>query len=164
MKKTDWKDIAELVGITAIVVSLVFVALQLRQSQEIAIAELRQARQAANVELNSLIASHSDVWFRGSSGEELDDGDRTIYRRLIEALHWSYWTTWSRNAQFDLDAPSRITTADFAGLLHRNPGAQAAWEDYVETREAVRKKAFPDYGQNRFIAAVRADLEALERD
>jgi len=33
MKKTNWKDIAELIGILAIVVSLVSVAFQLRQAQ-----------------------------------------------------------------------------------------------------------------------------------
>jgi hypothetical protein len=35
---TNWKNIAELVGITAIVSSLIFVGLQLKQTQEIAIA------------------------------------------------------------------------------------------------------------------------------
>ena len=39
MRKADWKSIAELIGIAAIVASLLFVGLQMRQSQEIAIAE-----------------------------------------------------------------------------------------------------------------------------
>ena len=34
--KTDWKSIAEFVGIVAIVASLIFVGLQLRQEQEVA--------------------------------------------------------------------------------------------------------------------------------
>jgi len=38
LKPTNWKDIAELIGITAIVASLIFVGLQLKQSQEIAMA------------------------------------------------------------------------------------------------------------------------------
>ena len=40
MKKTDWKDIAELVGIAAIVASLVFVGLQMQQDRVHARAEL----------------------------------------------------------------------------------------------------------------------------
>lgn len=40
MRKTDWKDIAELVGIVAIVASLVFVGIQLRQDRTLARAEL----------------------------------------------------------------------------------------------------------------------------
>jgi len=44
MKKTGWKDTAELIGIAAIVASLIFVGLQMRQSQAIAIADQYQAR------------------------------------------------------------------------------------------------------------------------
>ena len=47
MKKADWKDTAELVGIAAIVASLVFVGLQMRQSQVIAIAGQYQDRTEA---------------------------------------------------------------------------------------------------------------------
>ena len=40
----SWKDVAELVGIIAIVASLIFVGLELRQSQQIAIAGQYQDR------------------------------------------------------------------------------------------------------------------------
>lgn len=46
MKAEDWKSVAELVGIAAIVASLVFVGLQMRQSQDIAIAQQYQDRAA----------------------------------------------------------------------------------------------------------------------
>ena len=47
MKNVTWKTVFETAGILAIVVSLVFVGLQLRQSQEIAIAAQYQARAQA---------------------------------------------------------------------------------------------------------------------
>jgi hypothetical protein len=47
MKNVTWKTVIEAAGILAIVVSLVFVGLQLRQSQEIAIAAQYQARAQA---------------------------------------------------------------------------------------------------------------------
>lgn len=50
MKPTSWKDMAELVGIVAIVVSLVFVGLQLKQSQNIALAASFQSRTATLAE------------------------------------------------------------------------------------------------------------------
>ena len=50
MKKHDWKSFAELVGIAAVVASLVFVGLQLEQSQEIAIAEQYQNRSDSTLE------------------------------------------------------------------------------------------------------------------
>jgi hypothetical protein len=50
MKSASWKDIAELVGIAAIVASLIFVGLQMKQSQDIAIAQQYQDRSAAALE------------------------------------------------------------------------------------------------------------------
>ena len=44
MKQTNWKDIAELIGIAAIVASLIFVGLELRQTQSALIASTYQAR------------------------------------------------------------------------------------------------------------------------
>ena len=50
MAAKDWKDIAELVGIAAIVASLIFVGLQMRQSHEIALSEAHQQRAAMTSE------------------------------------------------------------------------------------------------------------------
>jgi hypothetical protein len=52
MKNSDWKDTAELIGIVAIVASLGFVGLQLRQSHEIALATQYQARAEATQNLH----------------------------------------------------------------------------------------------------------------
>ena len=58
MKPIDWKDIAELVGITAIVASLIFVGLQMKQSHEIALADIYQARTTMVVEWGNDLASN----------------------------------------------------------------------------------------------------------
>jgi hypothetical protein len=57
MIKSNWKDIAELVGIAAIVASLLFVGLELRQSQEIALSEAYQQRAAIEISNASAIAT-----------------------------------------------------------------------------------------------------------
>lgn len=44
MKAASWKDIVEFVGIAAIVASLIFVGLQMKQTQEIALSAAYQAR------------------------------------------------------------------------------------------------------------------------
>ena len=51
MKSTNWKDIAELIGIAAIVASLVFVGLQMKQSQDIALSVANQTRADATVSM-----------------------------------------------------------------------------------------------------------------
>jgi hypothetical protein len=60
MKNSDWKDIAELFGIAAIVASLIFVGLQMKQSQEIAIAEQFHNRAIA---VMSLYESHMETGY-----------------------------------------------------------------------------------------------------
>ena len=57
MKTMSWKDIAEFVGIAAIVASRIFVGLQLKQSQEIAIASASQTRTAISMEMLTAIAT-----------------------------------------------------------------------------------------------------------
>lgn len=59
MKTTSWKDVAELIGIAAIVASLVFVGLQMKQSHEIALAEIYQARTTMLVEWDNDMASNT---------------------------------------------------------------------------------------------------------
>ena len=46
MKSIDWKHISELIGMAAIVASLIFLAFQIRQEEDIAISEIRFATEA----------------------------------------------------------------------------------------------------------------------
>ena len=57
MQTTSWKDIAELVGIAAIVASLIFVGLQMKQSHEIALSAAYQARTEVLVEFMTAMAT-----------------------------------------------------------------------------------------------------------
>ncbi len=51
MQFSKWKDAAELVGLATIVASLIFVSLQLKQGQDIALASQYQARAETTQEL-----------------------------------------------------------------------------------------------------------------
>ena len=57
MKPSSWREVVELIGVAAIVASLVFVGLELRQSREIAISEAYQMRAAIEVSHGAAIAS-----------------------------------------------------------------------------------------------------------
>ena len=50
MKHSNWKEIAEVIGIATIVASLVFVGIELRQSQMIAVASQYQSRIGFNLQ------------------------------------------------------------------------------------------------------------------
>ena len=65
MKNSNWKDIAELIGIAAIVASLLFVGLQMKQSQDIAIAAQYQERANTAIEYYSSFMSDPAISDRG---------------------------------------------------------------------------------------------------
>ena len=77
------KDVAEFVGITAIVASLIFVGLQMRQMGAIARSEMYGNDLANSLAVNSAIAAHSNVWARGSRGEDFDPVDAEIFCRQV---------------------------------------------------------------------------------
>ena len=61
----NWRELAEILGIAAIVASLVFVGMQLRQEQEIALAEIFDASESSaaaidfQINENTVITSYS---------------------------------------------------------------------------------------------------------
>ena len=79
MKPIDWKSIAELIGISAIVVSLIFVGVQLQQDRDLAqVSSYGSVAESTNG-LSELVQSNSEVWVRGLSGEELDDAESAVF-------------------------------------------------------------------------------------
>ena len=94
MKINHWKDLVELTGIVAIVASLVFVGLQLKQSQDIAIAEQYQNRAIAAQEyllwwvdndqfLRRSVSHVESLYESGESLYESGEGDEN-FRELFE--------------------------------------------------------------------------------
>ena len=100
MTRTTWKETAELIGIAAIVVSLVFVGLQLKQSQDIVLSELDAALNAIDVEITGNIGDHADVWVRGNNGAQLSDSELAIYGRLVSDINTRHQTSYRRNIRF----------------------------------------------------------------
>ncbi len=83
MKANNWKDIAELVGIAAIVASLVFVGLQMRQSQDIAIADQYQNR--ADTALEWYVArAESPLLFAATTSRIADNAALGNYSKVIQ--------------------------------------------------------------------------------
>ena len=52
MQKTHWKDIVEVVGIAAIVASLIFVGFEMRQTRQLAMADAYQKRTELEMQLS----------------------------------------------------------------------------------------------------------------
>lgn len=102
MKMNRWKDLVELIGIVAIVASLLFVGLQMKQSQDIAIAEQYQNRAIAAQDymmwqvdneqrLREVVGYVKSLYESGDAGEAFNElfetqGPEFLATKLIEDL------------------------------------------------------------------------------
>jgi hypothetical protein len=137
----NWKVAAELVGISAIVASLIFVGFQLKQDRDVAIAESTQASEASSAEFNALIAEYADVWLKGRNDEGFSETDLIIMRRLVDALHRRARYTAQMRRQ--LGKSGKAALRDLAIILYENPGARRIWDAQTENEAIYFEKMEP---------------------
>jgi len=159
MRERNWKDIAELVGISAIVLSLVFVGMQMKQSQQLAWAGSVLTMRANVIEERSLQAEHIDVWIRGNAGEELNVRDYEIYKILFSNRQSGEFFNWIAIGQLDTQNEG-VAPQMLARFLYQNPGARAEWHlrrGRAEELGVRREGIFPA-----FAAEVESVLMSLD--
>ncbi|NOR36686.1 MAG: hypothetical protein GQ577_08060, partial [Woeseiaceae bacterium] len=143
MEFKKFNEIAELVGIVAIVASLIFVGLEMRQSQKIALAEIEANHVSASVEIQSLISDNSEVWTRGIANEELDDSDAAIFESMLVALSDRNWSLQYQMRLLDRHDYADAVVHQFAAYLHRRPGLRRALTEREANMKADRELVTP---------------------
>ena len=103
MNKTDWKDTAELVGIAAIVASLIFVGLQLRQESAIAARESSSDFVEAGIEMAQLFSDNRQVWRKALDGESLTKDEEVTFDALVRVFYLDRRNRYERR-QLGIDA------------------------------------------------------------
>jgi hypothetical protein len=159
MKSTDWKDIAELIGIAAIVSSLVFVGMQMEQSQRLAWADSVLTMGANLVEEGTLQAEHIDVWSKGNKGEELTASEYEIYKILFTNRQSAQFYSWIAMERLGTQYEG-VASQVLARFLYQNPGARAEWS--LRRREAETLLIRADGLFPAFAAKVESDLKILD--
>ena len=133
MKPIDWKSIAELIGISAIVVSLIFVGVQLQQDRDLAqVSSYGSVAESTNG-LSELVQSNSEVWVRGLSGEELDDAESAVFMSIIRAVeqrYMNFFVRWRASREERLDPQVHIR--QFAYYIYMYPGLRKVYEDELK--------------------------------
>ena len=162
MKIFDWKGAAEFVGVIAIVGSLIFVGLQIKQEQEIALAEINLSLLGSEIELNIAIGENAEVWAKGNAGEDLTRAERILYDYLLESMSFSFRTSRRQYLQFEQERNARVPIAQFALFLHSNPGAREAWQSRSNREAKDWATLMPGFAST-YRAAVLADLEKLDQ-
>lgn len=136
MNNTDWKSIAEFVGIAAIVASLIFVGVQLRQDRQIAFAEAVADALENGLETRSDINQFAHVLVKGNSGAELDPAESMIVRNIVQneqdRVFLQNWRARVMGESFS-NTPELL----FAAFLYQNPAARDAWEQIAADMESL---------------------------
>ena len=133
MKKLDLKDTLELAGIAAIVGSLIFVGLQMRQTHEIALATLYQMRSDAAREVRVAFidtARMQETFEKSQSGEPLSEADVARIESMaglalnhFENSHYLYTLGYLPAEHWEGDKNQ------IAGLIIDNPIAHNFWKE-----------------------------------
>ena len=142
MESRNWKGVGDFVGMGAIVASLIFVGVQLKQDREVALAESIQAAEASFAQTSAMIAEHANVWLKGRTSEELSEAESIVMRQLVNALYRRARNT--AQMRRNLGRPGNAPMMDFAIALYENPGARRTWEAFSENEIAYFKQMAPN--------------------
>jgi hypothetical protein len=130
----NWKTSAELIGMTAIVASLIFVGLQLRQEQAIAIVDTYGSIVESSQGVLDLIGQHPEVWEKGLLGEELSTPDEIVFSGMVHSVinhHTFMFIRFVRIGPGDHET----LLHNFAYALYVFPGLRRRWETDGELQD-----------------------------
>ena len=163
MKSISWKDVTELVAIIAILVSLVFVGLQLRQAELISRSEIRFAILDTQIEINNAINAHPDVWAKGNAGENLQPTEAIVFSQQINNVNDYFYSTVRYSDLMDLEWRDS-DLSQFAAFLYENPGARKVWRDREEHLLMYRSLGDPgEVFTSDWVNAVEAKLDIFDQ-
>ncbi len=163
MKDKNWKGIGELIGIAAIVGSLIFVGLQMRQDQQIAIAETFSTATEAASNLAMLVGSNSETWKKGLDGGELSRTDEIEFLAMVVAVEAYYVNMYIRFDRLALGPPERLMRS-YAYAIYVYPGLRQAFSKRLEFLYA-QQESFDDPSiTNFFPLLVVPYLDNLDKN
>ena len=149
MDRVNWRSIIELTGAISIVSSLIFVGLELRQTQSAIANERTISRTELANDVRSEINQYLDVWLKGNSDEELTELESQLYKNLLDSRWAAVDATGFTGVALGNDISGNPGIVGFSAFLYRNPGARAAWLKSIAQNVEQRKLIT---GQSEYIS------------
>lgn len=149
----NWKGLAEIVGVSAIVASLIFIGFQMRQDRAIATAQIFSEYGETHAQWVALLADNMDIWIRGLNGSELDETGYAQFDALALGYVVLQRTKYYRSTAFT--GPTETLVRDVAYFIYQYPGLKD-WHT-LRMRYHAERGVFGPFRQ-----ALARDLEALE--
>lgn len=127
MKRTNWKDVADLIGTAAVVASLVFVGVQLKQEHRMAMASSITEQTTSYQNQASLVNDNAETWRKGLAGEPLTASEALGFNALASAYEMLFVAAFERSSLIGGNPPLRYAT-QWAMQLQHHPGLLAHWK------------------------------------
>lgn len=137
MNSDGLREWLEIVGILAVVASLVFVGIEVRQSSEAATDQGLASDLANMLAVEELVTSNSGVWLRGCNGEELNAEDQLVFTRIYHSYEFLYFVRWLRGQRGVHVESENLGIDNMAMNLYRYPGISNEWRRHWESRVHV---------------------------
>ena len=154
----DW---LQAIGIAAVVASLIFVGLQIKQSDEIALAEVLENVSAIGIEERALIAAHADTWQKACLGEQLTAQERLIAANIFFNYMQNSFNSWNRIRATGIGGThSQYFIDSSAANIHRYPGFKKIFLSYRGWTEVGVRTTGELVAE--YIAAVLQRVSELE--
>ena len=123
-------SLGSLVGGIAVLISLIYLALQVRQTERNQQISIRHSRASRTVELHLALADPAvaDAWLHGSgSPQEITQTELSQFINLCRSLFFHFEDSFYQREEGLLNDDAFETVVAGARLLARNPGLRAAW-------------------------------------
>jgi hypothetical protein len=121
MTRDDWRDWIERIGIVAIIGSLIFVGLQMRQDHQLARAQNSADFDDTMIEYARVINANREIWKMGLEGEELSPVDQITFEAVAYTVWQKFFGLYTRTGLLGYRPASEVAK-QLAGELYIFPG------------------------------------------
>ncbi len=129
MDLSYYANLAEIIGTTVIVVSLIYVAVQIRQNNRHLAHEAQRTRAQGFRENMRIMADNAEIYIKDLNGESLTAAEAFRMDRMWLGNLWSYQTSFQQLPRKEIETGANFFRHDFATM----PSLRASWEKNRDT-------------------------------
>jgi hypothetical protein len=149
----------EALGLIAVVASLLFLAMEIRQSRQIGRSEASFGVVETVQQIRESILANTDVWIRGCRGDDLDDVERAQFAQLFRGYTQRTYFIWLASQDSILGLDGATPANLYAANYHRYPGFAAM--AHLQSKWLNDERGQSEGDVQRFSDAVSSRIAAL---
>ncbi len=162
MHSEKLNDRLQLIGMAGIIASLIFVGIQLIQSQNIANADRFHEAISSNVAINDSIIENAPIFTKANNGEELNETEILILTQTLDSF-WGLAFFGQQASELVGGVSVEGPSVGLAMFLFENPGVRKEWTEIQEKRQQGWDVLFrPNSPLHQFNQRVNEHLATLD--